>query len=77
MTRLLDEAIETLRQLPAEEQDAAADVLFAYMSNDERHHSLRSDQVETVHRIRHDLKTGKTRLATDDEVARLREESQV
>ena len=46
MTRLLDEAIETLRQLPEEEQDAAADVLFAYMSNDERHYGLRAHQID-------------------------------
>jgi hypothetical protein len=40
MTRLLDEAIETLRDLPEEEQDAAADALFAYISSDEREYRL-------------------------------------
>jgi hypothetical protein len=77
MTRHLEEAIETLRDLPEEEQDAAADVLFAYISSEERYYSLRADQAEAVRRIRRDLKTGKTRLATDDEVAVLRSQSRL
>ena len=77
MTRHLEEAIETLRDLPEEEQDAAADVLFAYISSEERHYGLLADQAEAVRRIRRDLKTGKTRLATDDEVAALRSQSRL
>jgi hypothetical protein len=77
MTRHLEEAIKTLRDLPEEEQDAAADVLFAYISSEERHYSLRADQAEEVRRIRRDLKTGKTRLATDDEVTALRRQSRL
>jgi hypothetical protein len=77
MTRHLDEAIDTLRDLPEEDQDAAADVLFAYMSNDDRHYRLQSDQAEAVRRIRGELRTGKTRLATDDEVASLRGRSRL
>jgi hypothetical protein len=71
MTKLLREAIETLRHLPEDEQDAAAGALFAYISSDERQYHLRPDQAEAVRRIKRDLKTGKTRLATDDEVAAL------
>jgi hypothetical protein len=77
MTRLLDEAIETLRELPEEEQDAAADALFAYISSDERQHRLLPGHVEAVRRIRRDLKNGKSRLATDDEVAALRSKSRL
>jgi hypothetical protein len=77
MTRHLEEAIETLRDLPEEEQDAAADVLFAYISSEERHYALRPDQAEAVRRIRRDLKAGKTRLATDDEAAALRSQSRL
>ena len=77
MTRLLDEAIETLRELPEDEQDAAVHALFAYISSEDRHYSLRADQAEAVRRIRRDLQTGKTRLATDDEVAQLRNKSHV
>ena len=36
MTTLLQQAIETLRQLPEEQQDLAADFLFAYLASDER-----------------------------------------
>jgi hypothetical protein len=41
MTKLLEEAIEQLRELPDEDQDAAADALFAYISSDERQYVLR------------------------------------
>jgi hypothetical protein len=75
VTKLLQEAIETLRDLPEDEQDAAADVLFAYISSDERQYRLRPDQAEAVRRIQRDLKTGKTRLATDAEVIDLKKKS--
>jgi hypothetical protein len=74
MTKLLQEAIDQLRELPAEEQDAAADVLFAYISSDERQYSLRPDQVAEVRRTRERLYSGATRLATADEVAAARTE---
>jgi hypothetical protein len=66
MTQLLAEAIETLRELPKEEQDAAADVLFAYISSEERHYRLLPDQAEEVRRTRRDLASGRIRVATDD-----------
>jgi len=69
MTSLLDQAIEQLRELPEEEQDAAADVLFAYVSSEERQYHLRPQQISQVRRIRQDLRDGKTRLATDVEVS--------
>jgi hypothetical protein len=75
MTRHLEEAIETLRELPEEDQDAAADVLFAYISNEERHYRLLPGQAEAVRRTRRNLQAGKTRLATDDEVASARRNS--
>jgi hypothetical protein len=77
MTKLLQEAIETLRELPEDEQDAAADALFAYIASDERQYHLRPDQAEAVRRTQRDLKTGKTRLATDAEVAKLKKKSAV
>jgi len=40
MTRTLEEAISRLRELPEEEQDAAAMVIFAYISSDERNEPL-------------------------------------
>jgi hypothetical protein len=77
MTRSLQEAIEHLKDLPEEEQDAAADAVFAYMASDERQYVLRPDHVREVRRIRDDLKSGKTRLATDDEVSRVRRKSAI
>jgi hypothetical protein len=41
MSKLLDEAIEELRNLPDDEQDAAADALFAYISSDEADDTLK------------------------------------
>ncbi len=77
MSQLLEEAIETLRELPEDEQDAAADALFAYISSDERHYRLRPDQAEEVRRVRRNLESGQTRLATDGEVAASRTKSRV
>jgi hypothetical protein len=72
MTKYLEQAIEQVRELPAEEQDAAADVLFAYVSSEERQYTLRPEQVADVRRIHDGLRTGATRLATDGEVATAR-----
>ena len=72
MTKLLEEAIEQLRDLPEEEQDAAADALFAYISSDERQYTLRPDQAAEVRRIRERLHGGMTRLATPSEVDAVR-----
>jgi hypothetical protein len=72
MTKLLEEAIEQLRDLSEEEQDAAADVLFAYISIDEPQYQLQPHQVAEVHRIRRGLRDGSTRLATETEVNSIR-----
>lgn len=77
MTKLLQEAIASLRDLPEDEQDAAADVLFAYISSDEREYRLRPDQAEEVRRIRRDLKSGNTRLATENEVASFKQKARI
>jgi hypothetical protein len=69
MASLLEQAIEQLRDLPEEEQDAAAEVLFAYVSSEERQYRLRPHQITQVRRIKADLRDGKTRLATDAEVS--------
>jgi len=71
MTKLLEEAVEQARELPAEDQDAAADALFAHIANQDRRHGLSIEQVEEVKRIRARLQSGETRLATDEEVAAL------
>ena len=75
MSKPLDDAIEQLRELPEDEQNAAADVLFAYVSSDERQYHLRPDQIREVRRIRQSLRDGTTRLATDAEVSTLKGQS--
>jgi hypothetical protein len=77
MTKLLDEAIEQLRDLPADDQDGAADVLFAYISSDERQYRLRPHQVAEVQRIRRALRDGTTRLATNAEVTEAKKKARI
>jgi hypothetical protein len=77
MTKLLEKAINELRNLPEEEQDAAADAMFAYMSSDERQYQLQSDQMAEVHRIQRTLRDGKTRLATNGEVSSFKKKSRL
>jgi hypothetical protein len=45
MTRRLQQAIADLRQLPEYEQDLAADVIFAYLSRDDREYHQSNDSV--------------------------------
>jgi hypothetical protein len=71
MTKLLEQAVEQARELPAEDQDAVADVLFAHIANEDRLYRLSADQVEEVKRIRERSQTGKTRLATEGEMSAL------
>ena len=77
MTKLLEEAIEHLRDLPEEEQDSAADALFAFISSEERQYRLLPHQVSEVQRIQRALKSGTTRLATDQEVERARKRARI
>jgi hypothetical protein len=42
MTTQLREAIEQLCELPVEEQDLAAEMLFAYLASDEREYQRRA-----------------------------------
>jgi hypothetical protein len=69
MTKLLEQAIAKARELSEEEQDALAEALFAHFAQSDKRHQLNADQVADVIRIREDLRSGRTRLATDEEVA--------
>ncbi len=51
-------------------RDALADAMFAHMAGDDRYR-LTPEQVEEVKRRQEALREGKTRLATDEEVAAL------
>jgi ABC-type nitrate/sulfonate/bicarbonate transport system substrate-binding protein len=68
MTKLLEQAIAEARALSESEQDALADALFAHLAGTQRL-GLTAEQIADVSRIRDDLRSGRTRLAADEEVA--------
>jgi hypothetical protein len=69
MTKLLEQAIAKARELSEDEQDAVADALFAHLAGDVRLYRLTPEQIADVNRIRDGLRSGRTRLATDEEAA--------
>jgi hypothetical protein len=71
MTKLLEQAIAKARELSESEQDAIADALFAHLSSQDSRTRLTPEQIADVSRIRDDLRSGRTRLATDEETAAL------
>jgi hypothetical protein len=50
MTKRLEEAVAQARELPDEEQDEIAEMLFALMSIDEADYALLPEDVEEVKR---------------------------
>jgi hypothetical protein len=71
MTKLLEQAVHQARELPEKDQDAAADALFAHIANEDRRYGLSTEQVEEIKRIRERLRSGESRLATEEEVGAL------
>jgi hypothetical protein len=71
MTKLLEQAFAKARELSEEEQDDIADALFAHLAGDHRRNRLTPEQIADVSRIREDLRSGRTRLATDEETIAL------
>jgi hypothetical protein len=69
MTKLLEQAIAKAQELSAEEQDALADTLFVHLASGKIHYRFDPQQIAEVKCIREDLRSGRTRLATDEEVA--------
>ena len=63
MTRLLEEAIKHLRALPQEEQDGAAEVVFAFVSSDERQYRSLPRNVAQPH-------AGRSRPAAKKQLSR-------
>jgi len=66
MTKPLEDAIAQARELPENEQDQIAEALFAHMAGAE--FRLTDDQVEEVKRRQRELREGKTRFATEEEM---------
>jgi hypothetical protein len=71
MTKLLEQAIAEARELSEQEQDAIADALFAHITGGTPTVQLTPRQIADVNRIRQDLRTGRTRLASDEETTAL------
>jgi hypothetical protein len=71
MTKLFEQAIAKVLELPESGQDAAADALFAHLAGDHRQFGLTAEQSADVTRIRDDLREGKSRLAGDEEMETL------
>lgn len=71
MAKLLERAIAKARELSEDEQDAIAEALSAHLATNAIPNRLTPGQVADVHRIREDLRNGRTRLATDEELAAL------
>lgn len=63
MTKLLEQAIATVRQLPEGDQDIAAKFLLGFANPDAPHFHLTDAQVTEVELARREVRDGK--LATD------------
>ena len=71
MSKLFEDAIARARQLPEAEQDSLAEALFSVMHRNEGRPRLTAAQAEDVRRIQRDIRAGKMRFATDQELAAL------
>jgi putative addiction module component (TIGR02574 family) len=71
MTKLLEDAIAEARKLPESEQDSLAEAVFAHIANSEVSYHLTDEQAEEVKRRQQALREGKSRFATDEEMATL------
>lgn len=67
MTKLLEEAIATVRELPDGDQDMAAKFLLGFANPDAHTYQLTDEQVAEVERAKREVREGK--IATDSEMA--------
>lgn len=66
MTKLLEEAIATVRTLPEDDQDMAAKFLLAFANPDSDRHQLSDAQVAEVELAKREVRDGQ--IATDAEM---------
>lgn len=69
MTKLLEEAIETVRRLPDSDQDVAAKFLLGFANPDAHRYQLSDTQAAEVELARREAREGK--IATDAEMAQV------
>ena len=66
MTKLLEQAIASVRQLSPQEQDIAAKLLLGFANADAQHCQLTDEQVQEVELAKQEVREGK--IATDVEM---------
>ena len=66
MTKLLEEAIATIRGLPERDQDTAAKFLLGFANPDAPYYQLTDAQVAEVELAQREVRDGK--VATDEEM---------
>jgi hypothetical protein len=66
MTKLLEHAIATIRELPEQEQDVAAKFLLGFANPDAQRYQLTDEQVAEVELAKQEVRAGK--IATDAEM---------
>jgi hypothetical protein len=66
MTKLLDQAIQTVKQLPESQQDVAAKFLLAFANPDAHHYQLSDEQLAEVELAKREVREGK--VATEAEM---------
>jgi len=66
MTKLLEQAIASLRLLPEREQDVAAKFLLGFANPDSDRYQLTDEQVAEVELAKEEVRAGK--VATDSEM---------
>ena len=66
MTKLLEQAIASLRLLPERDQDVAARFLLGFTNPDASHYQLTDEQLAEVELAKREVRAGK--IATDAEM---------
>lgn len=67
----IETVLERVRQWPKERQEDAAEVLLEIERQDTSLYRLTDDQAKEVARIQRDVREGRARFATDEEMAAL------
>lgn len=71
IAKVLKEVMERVQIWPEERQEDAARVLLEMERQDKSPYRLTPDQVKEVERIQRDVRSGKAKIATDEEMAAL------
>lgn len=70
-TKNLEQLMDRVRHWPESRQEDAAEILLEMERQDTSEYQLTDAQVREVVRIQRDIREGRARLATDEEMAEL------